>query len=73
MTNRYHKDTPYEKLKTVMLGNFYTADYFSFIDNPLIRNTLQQIATEINEDLDYYAQVLKSHGCHILRPNLISI
>ena len=54
MNNRYHKYTPYEKLKTVVLGSFYTADYFEFIDTPSIRNPLQQIATEVNEDLNYY-------------------
>ena len=73
MNNRYHKYTPYKKLKTVVLGSFYTADYFDFIDNPAIRNPLQQIATEVNEDLDYYARVLESHGCHVLRPNLVSV
>ena len=31
MNQRYHKYTPYEKLKTVVLGNFYTADYFDCI------------------------------------------
>lgn len=73
MNNRYHKYTPYEKLKTVVLGNFYTAEYFDFIDDTLIRKPLQQIATEVNEDLDYYASVLKAHGCHVLRPVLPSI
>jgi hypothetical protein len=73
MINRYHKYTPYEKLRTVVLGSFYTADYFDFIDNPLIRNPLQQIAIEVNEDLDYYAHVLETHGCNVLRPDLPSI
>jgi hypothetical protein len=73
MNNRYHKYTPYEKLKTVMLGTFYTAEYFDFIDDILIRKPLQQIATEINEDLDYYAHVLTTHGCHVIRPVMPSV
>jgi hypothetical protein len=56
-----------------MLGSYYTSDYFRFIKDPLVRDPLMQIADEINEDLDYFEQVLKNHGSQVLRPELISV
>jgi len=70
MNNRYHKYNTCGQLNTVVLGSFYTADYFNFIEDARVRTPLQTIATEINEDLDYFAQVLTTHGCRVLRPPL---
>ena len=70
MNNRYHKYDTCSQLNTVVLGSFYTADYFNFIEDSQVRAPLQTIATEINEDLDYFSQVLTARGCRVLRPQL---
>jgi hypothetical protein len=71
--NRYRKHNTYGQLNAVILGSYYTPDYFSFIRDPLVREPLMQIAQEINEDLDYFEQILSSHGSTVLRPELISV
>lgn len=60
----------WDKLKTVMLGDCYPAEFFRDIKNDRIRSALQQIADETQEDLNYFEQVLKDFGCTVLRPVL---
>ena len=71
--NLYSKHNTYGQLNAVILGSYYTPEYFKFIKDPLVREPLMKIAHEINEDLDYFEQVLKSQGSAVLRPELISV
>ena len=68
MKYKYH--APWDKLKTVVLGTFYNADFFSSVKNDTIRSGLSKIAEETNEDLVNFEQVLKDFGCHVIRPKL---
>jgi len=68
----YHKFNTYSQLRTIVLGSYFPAEYFDFIDDVEIRNSLMKIAKEINEDLDYYQQVLENHKVKVLRPTLPS-
>ena len=68
MKYKYH--APWDKLKTVVLGTFYNADFFSSVKNDTIRSGLSKIAEETNEDLVKFEQVLKDFGCHVIRPKL---
>jgi len=68
MKYKYH--APWDKLKTVVLGTFYDADFFSSVKNDTIRSGLSKIAEETNEDLANFEQVLKDFGCHVIRPKL---
>jgi hypothetical protein len=68
--HRYHKRNTHGKLKTVMLGSFYPPDYFTFIDDAKVRLPLMKIAQEINQDLDYFEQVLAENNVKVLRPAL---
>lgn len=63
----YKKYNTYGQLRTVLLGTFFFPEYFSKIENPNVRDPLMRMAYEINEDLDNFAQLLKSHGCEVLR------
>lgn len=56
----------------MILGSFYGPEYFDFIADAAIREPLQQVAQEIQADLDYFAGVMQEHGCQVLRPSLIS-
>ena len=51
---QYCKNNTYDELRAVVLGNYYTSDYFRFIDQASIREPLMRIAYEINEDLDAF-------------------
>jgi hypothetical protein len=70
--NLYQKNNEHDTLKSIVLGQFYTADYFQEIDAAEIRNPLQQIANEIREDLDHFEYFLKSNGITVIRPDLPS-
>jgi len=68
--NKYNIWNKWDKLKTVMLGDCYSPDFFRDIKNKKIRSALQQISEETKEDLEYYESVLKDFGCEVLRPEL---
>lgn len=68
----YHKQNTYDDLKVVVVGNYYTPDYFDFIALPAVADPLKQIAQEINEDLDNFKKFLRSQGCHVIQPKLPS-
>ena len=68
--NKYKFWSPWDKLKSVMLGNFYDPHFFSTIQNDFIRHSLSKIAEETLEDLEYFEKVLKDFGCNVIRPKL---
>lgn len=68
--NQYNVWNKWGKLKTVVLGNNYSSNFFKDIKNKRICSALQRIADETQEDLDYYESVLKDFGCNVLRPKL---
>ena len=70
MPGRYNIWNKWDKLKTVMLGDNYRSEFFRDIKNDRIRGSLQRIADETQEDLEYYEKVLKDFGCSVLRPEL---
>jgi hypothetical protein len=42
--------TSWQPLEEVIVGRAYSPDYFDFIDNAQVRNQLQQILSETEED-----------------------
>lgn len=70
MNNQYNIWNKWDPLRTVMLGDCYSADFFRDIKNPRIKSALTRIADETQEDLAYYEKVLKDFGCNVLRPDL---
>lgn len=70
-SNKYNIWNKWDKLKTVMLGDCYSPDFFRDIKNKKIRSALQQISEETKEDLEYFESVLKDFGCEVLRPELV--
>ena len=68
--NQYNIWNKWSKLKTVMLGDNYSSNFFKDIKNNRIRSALQRIADETQEDLENYEKVLKDFGCNVLRPAL---
>ena len=60
----------WDKLQTVMLGDCHSPDYFRDIKNTKIKSALQRIASESQEDLENYSNILKDFGCTVLRPKL---
>ena len=69
----YYKNNTYDELKTVVLGSYYTPDYFKFITSPSIREPLMRIADEINQDLLAFENLLIQQGSKVIRPLLPTV
>jgi hypothetical protein len=67
MINSY---TSWQPLEEVIVGRAYSPDYFDFIDNAQVRNQLQQILAETQEDLDNLQRIIEQSGARVRRPNL---
>jgi hypothetical protein len=70
MSNIINSYTSWQPLEEVIVGRAYTPDYFDFIDNPQVRNQLQQILAETEEDLDNLQRVIEQSGARVRRPDL---
>jgi hypothetical protein len=62
--------TSWQPLEEVIVGRAYTPDYFDFIDDAQVRNQLQQILSETNEDLDNLQKTCETFGAEVKRPAL---
>jgi hypothetical protein len=69
MINSY---TSWQPLEEVIVGRAYSPDYFDFIDSAQVRNQLQQILAETEEDLDNLQRTIEQYGARVRRPNLPS-
>jgi hypothetical protein len=67
MINSY---TSWQPLEEVIVGRAYSPDYFDFIDNAQVRNQLQQILAETEEDLYNLQRTIEQYGARVRRPNL---
>ena len=70
MNGRFNVWNKWDPLKTIMLGDCYSPEFFRDIKNSRIRSALDRIATESQEDLEYFEKVLKDFGCNVLRPKI---
>jgi hypothetical protein len=68
MINSY---TSWQPLEEVIVGRAYPPDYFDFIENPQVRNQLQQILVETEEDLSNLQKTIEQYGARVRRPTLI--
>lgn len=67
MINSY---TSWQPLEEVIVGSAFPPDYFDFIDNAQVRNQLQQILAETEEDLQSLQRVIEQYGARVRRPSL---
>lgn len=62
--------TSWQPLEEVVVGRAYTPDYFDFIEDVQVRNQLQHILNETNEDLDNLQKIIEQYGATVVRPEL---
>ena len=67
MYNIWNKWDP---LRTVMLGECYSPEFFNDIKNIKVKSALQRIANETQEDLESFEKILKDFGCDVIRPDI---
>lgn len=68
--NKVSSYTSWQPLEEVIVGRAYTPDYFDFIEHTQVRNQLQQILEETNEDLDNLQKTCEQYGAVVQRPDL---
>lgn len=66
-------DYHWDKLRTCVVGQVYEPSVLSFIKNNKVRSTLEKILVETAEDLDALAELLKTFGVNVLRPDIPKI
>ena len=59
----------WDPLKTCVVGSCWPPEFFSYIHNSYIRNVMEKIAIETQEDLDRLADWLQARNVDVLRPN----
>lgn len=69
MINSY---TSWQPLEEVIVGRAFAPDYFDHIEDAQVRNQLQQILHETEEDLDNLQKTIELYGARVRRPKLIS-
>lgn len=62
--------TSWQSLEEVIVGRAYPPDYFDHIQDAQVRNQLQQILHETEEDLDNLQNAIETFGCKVVRPDL---
>ncbi len=70
MSNIVNSYTSWQPLEEVIVGRAYTPDYFDFIENPQVREQLQQILYETEEDLANLQKTIETFGAKVRRPDL---
>lgn len=66
MTYSVHQH--WDPLRVCAVGRSYPPEFYSFITNSRVRDVLERIATETEEDYQKLIKVLESFGVEILRP-----
>jgi hypothetical protein len=60
----------WDPLKVCILGRSYSPEFFKFIKNAKVRNMLELIAEETEEDYQTLGKFLTNFGVEVLRPSL---
>jgi hypothetical protein len=60
----------WDPLKVCIVGKSYPPEFYSFIANTRVRNVMERIAEETEEDYQKLIKLLESFGVEILRPDI---
>lgn len=71
--NQVSSYTSWQPLEEVIVGRVFTPEYFDYIDNHKVRDQLQKILHETNEDLDNLQKIIEQYGATVRRPDLMNI
>ena len=60
----------WDKLKTCIVGRSYPPEFYSYITNTRVRNVMERIAIETEEDYQKLIKLLENFEVKVLRPEL---
>jgi hypothetical protein len=63
----------WDKLKVCIVGRSYPPEFYSYITNPRVRNVMERIAIETEEDFQKLIKLLESplNVFNVIRPNIL--
>jgi hypothetical protein len=68
----YKVNRSWDRLRTCIVGKSYPPEFYSYITNQDVRETMEQIATETEEDYQTLVSLLESFGVEVFRPSVPS-
>jgi hypothetical protein len=66
----FNYNAPWHALKSVCLGSTYHESFFRDIADSQVRDLLQKISRETQEDFDYIEKILRDLGVQVSRPKM---
>jgi hypothetical protein len=66
----YKVNRSWDRLRTCIVGKSYPPEFYSYITNQNVRETMERIATETEEDYQNLIAVLERFGVEVLRPTV---
>ena len=63
-------DYHWDKLDCCVVGKTYPPDFFKFVKNSKVRNLMEKISIETNDDLEKLSDLLNKFDVQVLRPEL---
>jgi hypothetical protein len=68
----FNYNAPWHPLESVYLGKTYSESFFRDIADPQVRDLLQKISRETEEDFDNIEKILVQLGINVMRPEISS-
>ena len=64
--------TSWQPLEEVIVGSSYPGHYFDFIENKNVKDQLEHILNETEEDLNNLQKTIEEYGAIVKRPSVIN-
>jgi len=72
LTRQVQFNAPWHDLKHVWVGRSYSPEFYAPVKNTQVRESLQKIARETEEDYTSLTNTLTQLGVHVQRPTIVS-
>jgi len=67
---KINSHTGFQKLKSCIVGKSYPPEYYDMIENPNVRDVMQRVARETEEDYQKLIGIIEDFGATVYRPDI---
>ena len=67
MLRQFKRWSPWDPVKSIMLGSCYSENFFEPVKNQKLKDSLQRICRETNEDIDNIEKMYTSMGVEVTK------
>lgn len=61
----------FQPLKTCLVGQSYPPEFYKKISNAIVRDVMERVAQETEEDYQALVKLIQSFGVHVVRPEIV--